>query len=119
VTATHEDTRGVRGARNQSLFRDINERVKDLNDGFSIALPHGEWLCECADLACDEHITLSMEQYERIRASGTRFAVAPEHVYPDIERVVERTGGYWVVEKYGEAGEAAAQADPRERARSS
>jgi hypothetical protein len=103
----------VRGAKNQSLFRDVNERVKDVNDVFSVVTPVGDWVCECADTACSERILLTLEQYEAIRASGTHFAVAPEHVYPEIELVVERTDGYWVVEKEGHAAELAEKFDPR------
>jgi hypothetical protein len=43
----HRD-RETRAADNQSLFRSINERVKELNDGFSFGAPLGEWVCECA-----------------------------------------------------------------------
>ena len=29
-----------------------------------------------------------------------RFIVKPEHVYPDVEHVLERHDHYWVVEKH-------------------
>ena len=50
-----------------------------------------------------------------MRADGRRFAVAPSaaHVVEDIERVVERTDRYWIVEKYGVAGELTTKVDPR------
>lgn len=109
------EDRGARAARNQSLFREINERVKQLNDGFSMVLPVGEWICECADDTCVERIELSAEAYEKVRANGTHFLVAPtdSHVYPDVERVTERTECYWVVEKFGKAGEDADRFNPR------
>jgi hypothetical protein len=109
------EDRGARAARNQSLFREINERVKQLNDGFSMVLPVGEWICECADDTCVERIALSAEAYEEVRANGTHFIVAPsdEHVYPDVERVTERNEPYWVVEKFGRAGEDAGRLNPR------
>ena len=42
---------------------------------------------------------------------GTHFFVAPSdaHVFLDVERVTERNELYWVVEKFGKAGE---DADP-------
>jgi hypothetical protein len=112
--AVAED-RGSRAARNQSLFREINERVKQLNEGFSMVLPVGEWICECADDACVERIELSAAEYEAVRDDGTHFLVAPgdEHVYLDVEIVTDRNDRYWVVEKFGTAGEVADSLDPR------
>lgn len=109
------DQRASRAARNQSFFREINERVKDLNEGFSLVLPLGEWVCECADQLCVTRIELSAREYETIRENGTRFFVAPgdEHVWPDVEHVTERNERYWVVEKLGEAGKVSESFDPR------
>ena len=109
------EDRGARAAKNQSLFREINERVKQLNDGFSMVLPIGEWICECADDTCVERIELTAEGYERVRTNGTHFLVAPSdtHVFLDVERIAERNELYWVVEKFGKAGEDADRLNPR------
>jgi hypothetical protein len=40
-----------------------------------------------------------------------------DHVFPDIERIVAKRDGYFVVEKFGEAGLAAIKLDPRSRPR--
>ena len=105
-----------RAARNQSLFREVNERVKDVNDGFRIFTALSDWVCECANDRCVERIVMSSEEYEHIRANGARFFVAPsaEHVWPDVERVVERQDRYWIVEKIEVAAEAATDSDPRD-----
>jgi hypothetical protein len=57
---------------------------------------------------------MSLGEYDAVRARATWFVVRPDedHVLPDVERVVRRTPGYWIVEKLGEAGDAAAL-DPR------
>ena len=109
------DDRGARAARNQSLFREINERVKQLNDGFSMVLPVGEWICECADDTCVVRVELSAQEYEAVRADGKHFIVSTsdDHVFADVERVTERNERYWVVEKFGKAGEVADQFNPR------
>jgi hypothetical protein len=109
------DDRGARAARNQSLFREINERVKQLNDGFSMVLPVGEWICECADDTCVVPVELSAQEYEAVRADSKHFIVSASdaHVFPDVERVTERSERYWVVEKFGRAGEVADQFNPR------
>jgi hypothetical protein len=114
-----DDDRGARAARNQALFREVNERVRDLKGGRRIDVLVDDWVCECADEACSERIQLTVEEYERVRAAGHRFAVAPgnEHVVPQVEAVTERSARYWIVEKCGHAGEIAKGFDPRTRKR--
>jgi hypothetical protein len=110
-----QHARQQRAAKNQSLFREINERVRDLNDAFSAITESSEWICECADDTCVEKVAMSMNDYEAIRAAPEHFlvAAAEEHVWPDVERIVVRLDKYWVVEKFGLSGELAKQADPR------
>ena len=107
--------RQEQAAKNQGLFREINERVKELNEGFSLVSPIGEWICECANDKCTETVAMSADEYEAIRSDGVRFFVAPddEHVWPDVERVTDRNERYWIVEKFGQAGKLAIDADPR------
>jgi len=52
----------VRAAQNGSLFRQINERVEDINDGFGVVLPMGDWICECKDLSCTAPTQSQMAQ---------------------------------------------------------
>jgi hypothetical protein len=105
----------ARGARNQALFRNINEGVRHINAAFSTLVPLGTWTCECANLDCFERVELTSDQYEEVRAAPTRFAVAPDdrHVLAEIERVVARKDRFWVVEKEGRAAELVATVDPR------
>jgi hypothetical protein len=110
---TADESRQVRAARNQSLFREINERIQSLNETFGRLLPMGEWVCECADDACTEHMELTLEEYERIRRDANHFPVLPGHELPDVERVVERHERYLVVEKIGQAAAVARELDPR------
>jgi hypothetical protein len=107
--------RGARAGINQSIFREINERVKELNDNSELLLAVGEWLCECARRECSERIEMTPEEYERVRQDGARFFIAPseEHVWLDVEQVVERRERYWVVEKVGVAAVYAEKKDPR------
>ena len=100
-----------RAARNQSLFREVNERVAVLNQTFEQLTPFGSWACECALTDCLEQIPMTLGEYEALREHPARFAVLPseDHVFPEVERVVEKTARYWVVEKVGTAGEVAAE----------
>jgi hypothetical protein len=107
------DPRQERLARNEVLFRDVNERVR------SIAAQHGggphlyEFFCECSNADCTFQLRATLADYEAVRAHGDRFLIAPNHFLPEIESVVERSDGWWVVEKHGEAGELVEELDPR------
>lgn len=112
------DERGTpeeKAARNQSLFRAVNEQIRGLQENASFSagsgplVPVSEWVCECANPACMERIALSPDEYGEVRSAGNRFAVAPDdvHIFPDVEDVTERYAGYWVVEKRGKAKEIA------------
>jgi hypothetical protein len=113
---SHE--RAARAARTQSVFRDMNEQVRGINDAFSDVLPLGDWTCECAVDECTERVRLSTAEYESVRADPRRFVVAPDHshVLSEIEHITQRTDRYWVVEKDGEAAELATRVDPRSTA---
>jgi hypothetical protein len=95
------EEREVRAARNQSLFREINERLKETNDAFAEVVGTYAIACECADLECMETLEIGPVHYQAVRKNPRRFVVLRGHVYPDVERVVDGPGGteYVVVEK--------------------
>jgi hypothetical protein len=103
------------GARTQSLFRDVNQRVREINATFAEFVPLGDWICECANNGCTQRIELTTREYEEVRGDPAAFAVAPtdDHVFQQIEDVVERKERYWVVQKTGPAAELAMRVDPR------
>ena len=116
-----DDYDAALGARTQSLFRQVNVGVRQINEAFSDFLPHGDWSCECANPSCDLRIALTADEYERIRSQPTHFAVAAGdvHVFHPIESVLERHPNFWVVAKRGKAAELATRVDPRRVAVSS
>jgi hypothetical protein len=96
------DAREQRLARNEAVFRDINERVREMDYSLGVGEQgRQEFLCECADADCAVRIALSLGEYDDVRRSPLRFVVAPGHAQPDIERVVEENARYHVVEKTG------------------
>jgi hypothetical protein len=103
------EPRDERLARNQSTFRDINERLGMLRPAAHDDVPLEEFLCECAHDACVEQISMTPAELDDVRSSPVTFAVFPaeEHVFPEVERVVSRSDRFWVVEKQGAAGEVA------------
>jgi hypothetical protein len=114
---TPDAQEAVRAARHQSLFRDVNERIEELNEQFSRILPMADWVCECADEECFEPVELTMAEYEAIREHPARFPVLPGHELPDVETVVETHERYLVVEKQGAARDVAIEHDRRRRNR--
>ncbi len=103
--------REVRIAQNESLFRAVNERILVATGRSSAELMM--FVCECGDPDCAEAMKLEARDYEAIRAHGDRFGVLPEHTSPYIETVVEKNPSFWVVEKFGVAGDVAEDLDPR------
>ena len=107
--------RAARTAQNESLFREVNERVKELNETFDALGRHAEWICECGNTECLEPIPMTQEEYEAVRARGSAcFFVKPDeaHVVPQVENIVERHERYWVVQKIGLAAEIAEEDAP-------
>lgn len=113
--ASFQERRERRKGENQSTFRDVNERLREAKEGRTVWATMSPWLCECADEGCVERISMSLEEYEGLRSDATHFAVAPDmaHVVSDVENIVEKHERYWVVEKVGEAAEAAEERDVR------
>jgi hypothetical protein len=97
------DEREIRAARNQSMFRAINERltradlVAEITGGHMIA-------CECADPNCVQTLAITTAQYQEVRRERRRFAVLPGHVFPGVENPISESGAYVVVERIGQAG---------------
>ena len=113
------NTRAARAGRNQSLYREVNERVKELNDAFD-ALPIGEWICECANEECFEFefedVPVIINAFRRMvrwldfdvsemaittyicaRAHGKRFVMVSGHQDAD-SRLVQQGPRFTVVE---------------------
>ena len=87
----------IRIARTESLFRDVNERIAESAGRFG--LDDAAFVCECDDASCTDRIATTIEAYEDARTDGAQFMVADDHVNQDVERVVERTDDFTLVEK--------------------
>jgi hypothetical protein len=90
--------------RNEALFRELNERVREIEEALTargVAEPttYGEYFCECGIQDCTEKISLTHEEYEHVRSNPLYFAIVPGHQIPKVERVVEATDRFVTVEK--------------------
>lgn len=106
------DIQRERVAKNQSLFREVNERIGELAGSAMFA----SFICECADETCDEPVSLTHEAYEWIRSESNRFLVVKGHEICAVEEVVRATDKYLVVAKLGRGETVAEHLDPRKRA---
>jgi hypothetical protein len=84
--------------RTSLLFRDVNERINALADGWQSGQPQ-ELVCECSDETCTVAITIGRAEYEAVRAHAGRFLVAPGHEDELTERLVRTADGFSVVQK--------------------
>ncbi|MGH3050003.1 MAG: hypothetical protein ACRDLK_07585, partial [Gaiellaceae bacterium] len=66
-------------AKQQSIFREVNERIEELAGRFDVLDQTLNVVCECGDGACTERIELTASEYEALRGSSRRFAVVPGH----------------------------------------
>ena len=105
------DVQRERAAKNQSLFREVNERIDELSASTSPT----RFICECANERCDEKVSMAREDYEEIRSDSNRFFVVEGHELPEVEQVVGSVDGCLVVAKLGVGGDMAERLDPRRR----
>jgi hypothetical protein len=97
-----------RTARNESLFREVNDRIEELSENVEAQgiAPEGgvvEFHCECGREGCTERLRMTVAEYQRVRADNDRFALAPGHETPEMEAVVESNERFVVVDKLPEA----------------
>jgi hypothetical protein len=108
-----EDEREVRAARNQAMFRAVNDKIRELTETFAVATDTFTIACECADAHCVDTIEIKPTDYEAIRANPRRFAVLPGHLDTDIEELIAQSEHYQVAEKRGKAAAVAEALSPQ------
>ena len=98
-------------ARNEALFREVNERVREVSSG--AAEETTEFLCECGNEDCTETIELRNEEYESVRADPLLFVIVRGHEIAEVADLVARNERFDVVRKHAGEGAIARQTDPR------
>src|SRR5205085_5471012 len=105
-------SREERLAQNESLFREVNERIEEVARRTALLDVEAGFICECAALSCAERLPITLIDYEQARAEPTWFVVLRGHERPDVEKLVRSLEGCLIVDKLGEAGAEAEQPDP-------
>jgi hypothetical protein len=106
-----EKSQQQRLAVNEALFREVNERIREISDTFGRDDETYDFLCECSDPSCTKRVAVTRAEYEAVRSNATRFLVAKGHALPEIESVVQRAEDHVVVEKEGAAADIAIHLD--------
>ena len=85
-------------ARGERAYRLVNECIRELEPTYDFGEPL-QIFCECDAIGCHVAVAIDPGRYEEIRLHGTHFVVAPAHVRPEVESIVERRPSYWIVEE--------------------
>jgi hypothetical protein len=99
-------------AKNESTFREANEKLERKVVELSLTEERTPYLCECDDPTCTSIVHLTVPEYEAVRSNPRQFAVIPDHDSSPAE-VVEEQEGFTVIEKTGEEGRLVERQDPR------
>jgi hypothetical protein len=99
----------ARLARNEVMFRAINERIRELAHKLGDQEDEDvSFVCECADETCVERISMKLSQYDEVRVLPARFFVVPSHeATPLVETVLFRSADFVIVRKIGLAADVA------------
>ena len=97
-------SRAERVARNEELFQVVNRQIVKLEETLGRRQTFA-MVCECGRKHCLDGFDVEPAVYRRVRTNPLLFFVVPGHDDPQIEKVLERTPQYLVVEKVGRAAE--------------
>jgi hypothetical protein len=100
-------------AKNEELFRKVNERIELVSHAVAQDDALMEYLCECDRPDCYNRVHATRSEYEAVRAESTHFIVLPGHEDPRVERVALSNERFLIVEKQGAAARDAEESDPR------
>ena len=107
------DEREKRLAKNETLFRSVNERIEEIAASGAVDDHQFEFFCECSNADCNLLLPMTVAEYESVRRNPKHFVVALGHELPEIEIVVARERAYQVVTKLGDAADYVTEHDPR------
>ena len=113
MSAQPDDSRVLRLAKNETLFRELNERIEGAAGSGNPSTDKFGFVCECSNDTCFDLIHLSIYEYERLRGNPLRFVVMPGHEIPEIEEIVEEQPAYLFIKKTGSGAAVASESDQR------
>lgn len=97
-------SREDRIAKNEVLFREVNERIDEVHNPPDAPF---EIVCECGNADCLQMLEVRPREYRAVRSEATHFFVLPGHEAPDVETVLDSTSRFNIVEKHEDEAEPA------------
>ena len=94
-----QEERQRRAARNQLLFRSVNEQILSVTERFQSNLSDLDLVCECTDSSCTGTVRLAVEEFSQIDRAENAFIVLRGHEDDQVEDVVDSRDGYLIVRK--------------------
>ena len=93
--------------KNDAAFRAANERIGAFAAEHDLSEDPLPFICECADMRCQDIVRLRLDEYRRVRSNPAWFLNVDGHEAAalGIVIVVERHDAYVIVEKQGHARE--------------
>jgi len=105
-------SREERMAENEAASREFNEEIEELHHGEPPS-KRLDIVCKCALSTCDRTIDITMSEYQLVRSDPLQFAIVPDHLIGDIERIVYENDRFAVVVKrQGIPGQVAIEEKP-------
>ena len=85
---------------NEVIFRDVNTNIQEFIEEEGRTGQPIPFYCECSSPTCLERINLTPQQYKTLHKSKKIFVIKPRHEFLEVEKVVNKTSDYEVVEKH-------------------
>jgi hypothetical protein len=95
-----DDQRGEE-VRRQALFREVNEQIEKLSDGWELFDGSISVLCECGRPGCNEAVEVPKVLYDDVRSTPNRFLLKDGHAL-DVDAVIASQEGYVIAERNAE-----------------
>ena len=88
-------------ARNNAIFRDANEKIREKSIELDDPVERIPFICECPREDCTTVVQLTPAEYEAVREDRAHFFTSPGHEEAEVPvgEVVSRLEGYVVVQK--------------------
>jgi hypothetical protein len=95
------DSQAERIARNNMIFREANEKIREKSIELEDPVDRIPFLCECPREDCSTIVRLTPAEYESVRRDRTHFFTSPGHEEAErpLGEVVSRRDQYVVIQK--------------------